>query len=50
MIATFLLLFVALAGCQALLAVKLADRLSPSVTAGRGPAKPARAQAVARLA
>jgi hypothetical protein len=34
MIASFLVVFVALAACQALLAVKLADILSPASDAG----------------
>ena len=34
MIAAFLALFAALAACQAVLAVKLADRLSPANAAG----------------
>ena len=50
MIASFLVLFVALAGCQILLAVKLADRLSPSATTGRGDATPVRVRGAARLA
>ena len=49
MTATFLVPFVALAGCQILLAVKLADWLSPSA-AGRGSAEPVRPPVVARPA
>ena len=50
MIVSFLALFVALAGCQAVLAVKLADWLSPSAGAGRGTAEPVRARGAVRLA
>ena len=50
MIATFLVLFAALACCQVLLAVRLADWLSPSAATGRGSAERVRARAVARLA
>ena len=50
MIATFLVLFAALACCQVLLAVRLADWLSLSATGGRGTAAPVRAPAVAGLA
>lgn len=50
MIATFLALFVALAACQAVLAVKLADWLSADATTGRGTAEPIPSRAAVRLA
>lgn len=50
MIAAFLVLFVALAGCQALLAVKLADWLSPAATTGHGTVARVQSQTTVRLA
>ncbi|MCJ2058839.1 hypothetical protein MKL09_20110 [Methylobacterium sp. J-048] len=50
MIASFLVVFVALAACQALLAVKLADLLSPSSEAGKATAQPARRDGTVSLA
>ncbi|MCJ2096860.1 hypothetical protein MKK67_30770 [Methylobacterium sp. J-072] len=50
MIASFLVVFVALAACQALLAVKLADILSPSSDAGKASAQPVRQDGTVSLA
>ncbi|MDP4002957.1 hypothetical protein [Methylobacterium sp. NEAU K] len=50
MIASFLVVFVALAACQALLTVKLADVLSPATQSGRPSAKPAREDGAVSLA
>ncbi|MCJ2122038.1 hypothetical protein [Methylobacterium sp. J-077] len=50
MIASFLVLFVALAACQALLAVKLADILSPSADAGKPVTRPAHQDGAVSLA
>lgn len=47
MIATFLTLFVAFAGCQALLTVKLADWLSADSQTGRGAREPVATAALA---
>lgn len=50
MIASFLVVFVALAACQALLAVKLADVLSPVSDAGKVAAQQTRQDGAVSLA
>ena len=50
MIVSFLVVFVALAACQALLAVKLADFLSPASDAGRPIAQQSRQDGAVSLA
>ncbi|MCJ2133877.1 hypothetical protein MKK69_07305 [Methylobacterium sp. J-026] len=50
MIASFALIFVAFAACQAVLTVKFADFVSPAGDSDRAAAAPARAVGSARLA
>ena len=50
MFASFLVTFVAFAACQALLAVKLADVLSPGSDAGRASTAPTRQVGTVKLA